>query len=583
MTSNVPKWRLNAPPGTSLAEARRLSGQTAAVLAAAPPAGLERILRPQVRRQWLLPSLQYLTPAYVETLLRNGLAGDHVAQHDLFALMEDTWPRLRKNLVEIKRAVQRLDWKLVPWAEEDDAPNESAKEKAKLVSHAVWRMRPTTAESENDFLGTVFDIMDAWAKGLSVLEVIWERRSAGKLGEITTPHGTAWVDPRFYGYGQDGYLGLRREVARWGQGMAATEVDQFPEHQFIVSVCKSASGDILGGALLRPLAWWWCASNFSAGWLLNLGEIFGLPIRWATYAEGASQETIELISEMLEQMGASGWAAFPAGTTLELKESTKAATQYPQVEILDRADRQCDLLILGQTLTSDVGDSGSRALGDVHADVREDVILAAGEFVAAVLNRQLIPSILALNYGDAEEAPEFCPEPRRQEDYKANAERDAILLDRGVPMPRDWFFARHNIPIPQEGEPVVTAGPAREPAAAPDPEPDPESEAGRAVEAASAQEKLADAVAEDVTGVEAVWLRGARPWFRRLIDAAQNPRITDEEFVSIVDRARKNVPEELAPALVPEAIAASLEAAMGAACVNGAITGYLARRPKEGA
>ena len=47
------------------------------------------------------------------------------------------------------------------------------------------------------------------------------------------------------------------------------------------------------------MAWWWCAANFSADWLLNYAQIFGIPIRWTTYAQGVPQETIDKICAML--------------------------------------------------------------------------------------------------------------------------------------------------------------------------------------------------------------------------------------------------------------------------------------------
>ena len=114
-----------------------------------------------------------------------------------------------------------------------------------------------------------------------------------------------------------------------------------------------------------------------------------------------------------------------------------------------------DLLILGQTLTTDVSKhGGSRALGDVHAGVRDEIVQAAGDFAAGVINAQLIPSILRLNYGEDSERPEFRPAPARQEDAVRNAERDAVLIGAGMSMPRAWWYRRHDIPLPQAGEGV---------------------------------------------------------------------------------------------------------------------------------
>ena len=64
-------------------------------------------------------------------------------------------------------------------------------------------------------------------------------------------------------------------------------------------------------------------------------------------------------------------------------------------------------------------------------------------------------SLLTLNYGDTDHAPRFRPEPRKVEDKKANAERDAILLNAGVEFPKAYFHKRHEIPLPQDGEEVI--------------------------------------------------------------------------------------------------------------------------------
>jgi phage gp29-like protein len=447
------------------------------------PEGLSRslgkLLRPQAAYRWLLPQLAAITPQYIEMVLRGAMAGSHVQAWELFDLMEDTSPRLLKNLNELKRAVMAMDWALAPWQEDDQPPSDRAKEKARLVSSALRRMRPVAAADENGFSGTVYDVLDAWGKGQTVLEVDWAVSSWGEFGDIVAPRATYWVHPTCYTWTMDGLLGLRAELAesrtgnrtrRTDQGYKLSpgvwqstswqplpnEVGRFPAHKFLISICKAKSGTALGGALLRPLAWWWCAANFSADWLLNLGQVFGLPFRWVNYDPAAPQATVDAICSMLERMGSNAWAAFPAGTTLELKEAAQAGDNSPQGDMLDRAEKQMDLLILGQTLTSDVSKhGGSRALGEVHADVRTEVIQAAGNFAAGVLNAQLVRSILLLNCGEDSEAPEFRPVPKKEQDALANAQRDSTLLGDGVPMPRAWFYKRHGIPLPQDGEQTV--------------------------------------------------------------------------------------------------------------------------------
>lgn len=450
--------------------------------AAARGTPLATIVSPQARDRWISASVKQFTPERVEHTLRSAMSGNLVAQWELFDLMEATWPRLQKNLTELKRAVIALDWNLQTWAAGDAPPSGEATRRKALVEELVWSMRPRPDADENDFEGTIRDVMDAWGKGIAVLEIDWalaeSRFSNSKLQ--MGPRATRWVHPRCYGYPNGAaWLGLntreegvdlkgsgeRRTLnAEPGTlkaaGLEADFVDgfaRFPADKFLIAVAKQKSGHPAGAALLRPLAYWWCASNFTAEWLLNFAQIFGQPIRWATY-DTAKPGLLEAVSEMLENMGSAGWAAMPAGTRLELKEAVRSGQDNPQALVFNLADRICDILVLGQTLTTDVGDSGSRALGSVHQSVRDEVIQSAADWVAGILNSQLAPAILRLNFGDDTECPWFMPARKQAHDAKAMAERDQILLQAGVALPKTWFHERHDIPLPAAGEETIRAG-----------------------------------------------------------------------------------------------------------------------------
>ena len=427
-------------------------------------ADLMRIVRGQAVGNWMLPSLASITPQYIETILRGALGGNHVQQWELFDLMEDTWPRLLKNLSEIKGAVAGMDWKLEAWAEDDMPPTDSALDRKRIISDAVWRMNPAADQDDNAFEQTVADLLDAWAKGTSVLEILWEHRSVGNLGEFALPNCTTWVHPRNYAWSPDGFIGLNLEsdsagAVFFGRSSTSRNVVRFPENKFLVAIAKAKSGPAMTSALLRPLAWWWCAANFSADWLMNLAQLFGIPFRWATYAQNADDSTVSQIGDLLANMGSNGYGAFPEGTNLNFLEAGKAAGQSPQADLIERADKNCDLLILGQTLTSDTGDSGagggSLALGKVHAGVRDQIIQSAANFVARVLNQQLIPAILKENFGDTDEAPYFCPEPQTQKDLNQTATLIQSAVSAGLAVPKKWAHAELNIPLPQAGEEII--------------------------------------------------------------------------------------------------------------------------------
>lgn len=429
------------------------------------PAGLARILRPGASMRWTLPSLASMTPQYIETVLTGALAGNHVQQWELFDMMLDTWPELAACQSELMEGVLAMKPVFTPWAEEGEAPTESAIERQQVVSSALRRMRPDVAADENNLMGTIRDIADGFLRGTTMLETDWHSVSAGKLGTIIAPRATTWAHPSYFGWSAAGRLGLRMPGG----------IADLPPHKFLIGIHKAKAGSALGGAMLRPLAWWWCAANFASDWLLNLAQLFGLPFRWANHDPNASQETIDAICNMLQNMGSAGWAAFPAGTTLELKDVGASGDHSPQGDLLDRADRYARMLILGQTMSGsqDSSKGGGKAFGSVEADVKAARIDACAKYVCEAFNSQLITSILELNYGDAAECPQMSLVPDREAGAE-EATRDEALA-RLMPIPLSHLRSKYNVPEAGKGEETTMAHVA--PKAAP-PAADPKLEAG---------------------------------------------------------------------------------------------------------
>lgn len=584
-----------------------------------------RIIRPEAQPRWLLPTLSTITPQYLEAVLRGALTGNHVFQWELFDLMEDTWPRLVKNLNELKSsAIAHLqeDWQLQPYAVKGKPPTPEAVDRAELVKEALLEMPGDASRDENSFDETCYDILDAWAKGTSLLEIIWEVREREGGGEIQAPQSTSWVHPTNYAWDgarlglllQDAAINGRRTDGRMPSysNPGTSQLEELPPDKFLVCVRKAKTGHPLGGPLLRSLAWWWCAANFSADWLLNFAQVFGLPIRWANYADNASQETINAINAMLENMGSMGYGSFPAGTSIELKEAGKSGDQLPQASILDRADKQCDLLILGQTLTTQVSkEGGSRALGEVHENVLDKVVHAAAKYLARVLNRQMIPSVCRLNYGDTLECPRFVPEDEDLDKGKSKAEVIQIAVATGIPVPVNFALEKLNIPKAEAGEQLIEMPSTAQPGMPGDTSGDGGQANGAAyrngngpavaglaahranpalsgdeeivlqARDAAATEKVIDHALENLTGVEARWLGGVKPFFQDLVLKAQNADVSDADFNQALDRARRQIPE-LFGNLKSSHLQTAMEEAMGAAVVNGALRGHMKRPVHRG-
>ena len=127
---------------------------------------------------------------------------------------------------------------------------------------------------------------------------------------------------------------------------------------------------------------------------------------------------------------------------------------------LREAENACHQAILGQTLTSDTSaNGGSLAQAEVHMGVQKSVVMKRAEYVARVLNRQLIPAIVRKNYGRTQGIP--MPELKfAAPDDGANVQRAEywarVLAIPGMQVAKDVVYESLRLPIPGEGEAVLS-------------------------------------------------------------------------------------------------------------------------------
>lgn len=502
-----------------------------------------------------------IEPATVQNQLEAAEAGDPEAAHQVFNTMELTWDRLMKDIHELRTAASRQVWEIEAFSEKDEAPSNSALEKARLVEDVLKSMRGNVAEGKNGTRDMLYDIADAVGKGLSVQEIDWQFKDG-----TWVPANTRWVDPRYYGLNPRGtHLGLRNQ-----QGGGSVDWQPFPRDKFMVAGFKNRSGNMMGYGLFRALAWWWAAGIYSRDWLVRYAELFGLPFRVARHDPGADDDEKLMILKGLEEMGAAGVAVVPVGTEIELLESTKSAGENPQAVLLDRRDRSADILILGQTLTTDVGDSGSRALGEVHEAVRMSRLVEVTEWTADVVNSSIVPAILRLNYGNTDECPKMRLQVPEGGTPLEKIQRDEIFT-RIAPIGKNAFYAAHGVPVPDpKEETVMQLAPSAPPFAA--------TGAGgwprQPIEATDAgipgeEDPLLDKAIENIAGVNARWLAPVKKRVMAVFAMAASDKVSEEQFQTELAKLISDVPA-LFDNVDREALAKEMEALQGAAMINGA-------------
>jgi len=393
--------------------------------------------------------LANVTPEQVRTILRNVRTGKLEDQDRLFRLMLDTWPRLRKALNEVSGAVSRLKMEIKPAIRDgQEEPTPQAIRIKDVVERALNSYSPKPGHWELDTGQMVNALIDAYAKGISVVEIVWQNEN-----NIVSPRCYAPVPAKYLAFPNFSNEIDRLMIAPNGANNSVLE--DFPVDRFVIGIWSQGGAHPIYGANLRALTKYWLASIYGLGWLMQFAQLFGIPMR--TAKTDGSEEALNKAEDMLESIGSSGWAATGPGVDFEIHSAISGSgDSLPQSHLMDVADRACDILMLGQTLTTDNTGTGSRALGDVHAGIRSEVLQSVSSWVASIVTSQLIPAIVRMNFGTvASEDMPYCEmDIPVIKDEKAIAERVKIYKEIGIAMPKQWLYDELGIPVPLEGEDV---------------------------------------------------------------------------------------------------------------------------------
>src|SRR6201981_3917890 len=420
---------------------------------------MEPMIQVEVQDRLLRELKRRLMPNDVEGILYSAIVGDLYWQDQLWSLMVDTWPRLQTNLEKLKRAVSSMEYIVAPFVSADDElPTERAVEKASFCETALFGMHGRVEWQEHDFSQTLEEIVDSIIAGVTVMEVYWENRDGGIV-----PACSRWLPARYYRYPY--VLDDHDRLMLNPSGMlGGTQLVDFPPYKFLVCIKQSHANHPVFTAPMRTLTAWWIASRFGLEWFMTFAQLFGIPRRIAYYKPG-DQVVYQQLINMMRQSAAATWGVYPEGTKVEDQAAAgSSAGHLPQERLIEEADKVCDIMLLGQTLTTAVRESGSRALGQVHRTVMDEILEAAAKYAAKIITNQIVPGIIQYNYGNLDEVPTLEPVIKSPKDLLQLAQSFNILFNQmRIPVRKDELYDRIEFTPPDDDSELY------EPPAAPAP------------------------------------------------------------------------------------------------------------------
>lgn len=350
-------------------------------------------------------------------------------------------PQVRACMQTRKLALMSKEYEVAP-AIEDDSESERV---AVFVRDALsWISGWNQARSE---------LLDAIHNGFGASEILW-----------VVENGQIWIDtlkaiePRYFAFDQENRLKLVPSGEYEGAYL--------PERKFAVVVYDPRHDNPYGNGLAGVLYWpTWFKSNVIR-FALQFCEKYASPTPLVKYKSGASDEQQTKALELIDTIQNEGGAAIPDWMEVELLEAQRSGSINVYDYLTTLCDAQIAKVILGQTLTTEQGDTGSYALGQVHNDVRQDILEADGQWLDDIINKTLVRWLVDFNFGVDVPAPVYRTKTEPAEDLKGRIEVDAVLA-KIVPLPTKDVYERYGWRQPEKGEDVTSTHQQQAPAMPP--------------------------------------------------------------------------------------------------------------------
>lgn len=371
-----------------------------------------------------------ITPQKLHAILTDAEQGNMIAQSNLFLDMEERDAHIYAEMSKRKRALLTLSWHVEP------PKNATAAEKALAAEVQEW------LENIEDFEDVMLDCLDGIGHGFAALEIEWELQGKLQLPCRFTHRPQSWFQTPIDNFNE---LRLRDGT------MDGAELWPLG---WLVHKHKAKSGYLTRSGLHRILAWPYLFKNYSVRDLAEFLEIYGLPMRLGKYPSGATNDEKSTLLRAVTQIGHAAAGIIPQGMTIDFEEAAQGSHE-PFKAMIDWCEKSVSKAILGGTLTSQSdGKTSTNALGNVHNEVRHDLLVADARQLASTLSNELIIPLLSINKPnfDPLRAPRFVFNSQEPEDLKLFSEAIPKLVGVGMRIPEDWAHEKLGIPLPENDQ-----------------------------------------------------------------------------------------------------------------------------------
>ena len=236
------------------------------------------------------------------------------------------------------------------------------------------------------------------------------------------------------------YDPIKRKLLRFQGDMDGVPIESFQNMLFIGSERKlGIFAEILPAVLYK---------KGNIGDWARFCNIFGMPIREYTYDAGDEEARRRLIQDARRQ-GSNAVYIHPKDSDLTLIEAgNKTGSSELYKTFTEYWDSKMSIRILGNTLTTDVGSSGTQALGTVHKDEEDEMNADDREFILDILNYQMKDLFNALGFNT--DGGEFVYAKKDKIDVAQQIDIVQKCSNMGLPIDDDYLYDTFGIEKPKD-------------------------------------------------------------------------------------------------------------------------------------
>jgi phage gp29-like protein len=388
---------------------------------------------------------QELNPQAINQILLGAESGDLSYLYDLYLKIMTLDTRIAGMVATRKLAVAGKDYAVTVKNTDNPQSSQAGEELRRMFDRLkMHRIRK--------------QMMDGAFMGMSFFENIWQQE-----GDKVVLKELRQVSQSRLGFEYSFGSSFGEPYIKLGGLSYQVPVSEFPEYKLTKCIYEDKAGyyDLTG--ILRSVIRWYVVKYYAVKFWTMFSETYGMPIQVIKLQENRYEKDKHEAKKMMKLMGLSKYTILFDNMDYELKEPARNSTVDTYERLIDLANKEIAISILGQTLTSDVGGSGSRALGDVHQSVFDMLIDFDTAWLDEVINDDIVTPYMKLNYPAMDEADyPYYHSITTTEDSEAGRKMQSMATGiktaqsiKGLRIPKQWALEQLGIPEADEDDDIL--------------------------------------------------------------------------------------------------------------------------------